>query len=135
MSNKKLLPTKGKGVKMEKELLHILQHSIGVDQYGQGDQYRNHFATGPGGKDFEKCQQLCGMGLMRDLGTRNIWGNMHCFVVTQKGIEAVAIESPSPPKISRSKKRYQEYLENADCFDNFRDFLRYDTARRKGLCA
>ena len=120
---------------MEKELLHILQHSLGVDQYGQGNQYRNHFATGPGGKDFDLCQQLAEMGLMKDLGTKRIWGDMHCFIVTPAGIDAVAIESPAPPKISRGKKRYLEYLEVADCFDSFRDFLRYDTDRRRGLCA
>jgi hypothetical protein len=116
---------------IEKELLQILQHSIGVDQYGQGEQYRNHFATGPGGKDFEKCQELESLGLMEDLGKRSMWGDMHCFVVTPKGIDTVALESPTPPKISKSKARYKEYLDSADCFENFRDFLRYDTERRR----
>jgi len=116
---------------MDKNLLHILQHSLGVDQYGQGNQYRNHFATDPGCKDFQLCEQLSGMGLMKDLGKREIWGAMHCFVVTQKGIDAVAKESPNPPKLSRSQKRYQEYLEFSDCFDSFREFLEYDTGRRK----
>ncbi|ADW17181.1 hypothetical protein Despr_1008 [Desulfobulbus propionicus DSM 2032] len=120
---------------MDKELLHILQHSLGVDQYGHGEQYRNHFATDPGGKDFAKCQQLAEIGLMKDLGTRKLWGDMHCFVVTPAGKEAVALHSPAPPKISKSKRRYQEYLECADCFESFRDFLRYDTDRRRGLCA
>lgn len=118
---------------METELLHILQHSLGVDQYGQGEQYRNHFATGPGSKDFDNCGKLVGLGLMKDLGTREVWGDMHCFVVTKKGKEAVAVESPKPPKVSRSKRRYQEYLELGDCFANFKDFLRYDTDRRRGL--
>lgn len=119
---------------MDSKLLHILQHSLGVDQYGQGSQYRNHFATAPGGKDFELCEQLQELGLMKDVGARPVWGDMHCFVVTPKGIDAVALESPQPPKLSRSKKRYQEYLKMAACFESFHDFLRYDTARRKGLC-
>lgn len=118
---------------MEAELLHILQHSLGVNQYGQGEQYRNHFSTGPGGKDFDNCKTLVDLGLMKDLGTREIWGDMHCFVVTQKGKAAVAVESPKPPKVSRSKRRYREYLEIADCFENFKDFLKYDTDRRRGL--
>ena len=108
-----------------KDLLQILQHSIGVDQYGQGPQYRNHFATGPGGKDFDKCRQLTELGLMEDLGTRKLWGDMHCFVVTPLGIDAVALQSPAPPKLSRGQKRYREYLASSDCFKNFRDFLRY----------
>lgn len=116
---------------MGKELLHILQHSLGVDQYGQGEQYRNHFATGPGGKDFAKCQQLTEMGFMQDLGTRKLWGDMHCFVVTTAGKEAVALESPKPPKISRSKARYQRFLEYGDGFDSFLDFCRWDAAQER----
>ena len=34
-----------------------------------------------------------------------------------------------------SQRRYAEYLEIQDCFDSFRDFLRYDAGRRKGLWA
>ncbi len=36
-------------------------------------------------------------------------------------------------KMTPSQKRYQKYLECADCFDSFKDFLRYDTGRRQGL--
>jgi len=111
---------------MEKELLHILQHALGVDQYGQGSQYRNHFATGPGVKDFLKCQELAERGFMKDLGTRPLWGDQHCFVVTPEGIQAVALESPRPPKVSRSKARYRRYLEYGDSFDSFLDFCRWD---------
>jgi|WetSurMetagenome_2_1015567.scaffolds.fasta_scaffold212072_2 hypothetical protein len=114
---------------MEKELLHILQHSLGVDQYGKGEQYRNHFATGPGGKDFVNCQQLTEMGFMQYLGTRKMWGDMHCFVVTTAGKDAVALESPKPPKISRSKARYQRFLEYGDGFDSFFDFCLWDAAQ------
>jgi len=119
---------------MDKALLHILQHSLGVDQYGQGNQYRNHFAASSGDKDFDRCQRLVEMGFMANLGQREIWGDLHCFIVTPAGVEAVAVESPRPPKLSRGQKRYREYLKIADCFENFRDFLRYDTARRRGLC-
>jgi hypothetical protein len=34
-----------------------------------------------------------------------------------------------------SQRRYAEYLKIRDCFDSFRDFLRYDEGRRKGLWA
>ena len=111
---------------MEKELLHILQHSLGVDQYGQGDKYRNHFATSPGGKDFLTCQRLAEMGFMKDLGTRKLLGDMHLFVVTPEGVGAVAFESPPPPKISRSKARYKRFLKYGDMFDSFLDFCRWD---------
>ena len=116
---------------MEKELLHILQHSLGVDQYGQGEQYRNHFATGHGGKDFAKCQQLTEMGFMKDLGTRKMLGDMHYFVVTTAGKEAVALESQKPPKISKSKARYKRFLDYGDDFDSFLDFCLWEDAKER----
>ena len=111
---------------MEKELLHILQHSLGVDQYGQGEQYRNSFITGPESDDFEYCSQLVSDGLMEDFGPQKAAGNMHFFRVTNCGKDAVVIHSPKSPKLTRSKKRYQRYLEYEDCFDSFLAFLRWD---------
>lgn len=90
--------------------LHILQHSIGVDKYGQGPHYRNHFVTGPGGQDFDHCQQLAAKGLMADRGPRESYGGMHLFIVTQEGKEAMTYNSPAPPTISRSKQNYQNFL-------------------------
>ncbi|NOQ50935.1 MAG: hypothetical protein GQ578_01780 [Desulfuromonadaceae bacterium] len=111
---------------MDEKLLHILQHSLGVDMYGQGEQYRNHFAAYPGGKDFESCSRLAEMGLMRDMGTRSFTGDMHCFIVAPEGIDAIAQHSPSPPKLTRGQQRYQRYLEYGDMFESFLDFCRWD---------
>ena len=36
-------------------------------------------------------------------------------------------------KMTASQRRYQKYLQVADCFDDFSHFLGYDEARRKGL--
>lgn len=41
-----------------KEHMHILQHALGLDQYGRGREYRNHFCTGPGSVDFLPCRAL-----------------------------------------------------------------------------
>lgn len=109
--------------------LHILQHSLGLNQYGEGNQYRNHFATGPGSKDFDDCVALTEMGLMEDYGTRSWTGDMHCFVVTPAGIDYVAQNSPKrppEPKVSRSKARYLRFLEYGDMFDSFLEFCRWD---------
>ena len=98
-----------------KERLHILQHSLGVDKYGHGNQYRNHFATGPGNDDFDNCCSLVEMGLMQDFGTRSFTGDMHCFVVTPAGIDYVALNSPKrppEPKLTASQKRYRDYIES-----------------------
>ena len=42
--------------------LEILQHALGVDQYGRGEMYRNHFCAG--GDDEATCRELVEMGYM-----------------------------------------------------------------------
>jgi hypothetical protein len=74
-------------MEIDNKLLHILRHSIGLDNNGKGAPYRNHFATGPGCKDFDNCNQLVEMGYMQDLGVKEIWGDLHCFVVTPEGLQ------------------------------------------------
>jgi len=107
--------------------LHILQHSLGLDQYGEGNQYRNHFVTGPGSTDYDNCCALVEMGMMKNHGPK--FGGDDCFTVTAAGIDYVALNSPKrppEPKLSRSKLRYQRYLEYGDMFHSFLDFCRWD---------
>jgi hypothetical protein len=104
--------------------LHILQHALGVDQYGQGQQYRSHFVTGPGSKDYDDCEALVTAGMMtvrRDYMGKGMLGN-HCYHVTQKGSTAVAMESPPPPKIPKARRRYLAWA-NLDLGISFREFL------------
>lgn len=103
--------------------LEILQHSLGVDQYGCGERYRNYFVTGPRGSDFEACVQLCNQGLMRDTGPRDVNGGMHTFLVTDAGVTHVIRESPQPPKLTRGQKRYREFME-ADSDLTFGEWLK-----------
>lgn len=107
---------------MKPELLHILQHSLGVNQYGQGRQYRNHFATSPETTDWPLCIELCRLGLMKENGPVEMWEGMHCFRVTEEGRKSIAELSPKPPKLTRSKRRYLEYLE-ADTGRSFKDWI------------
>lgn len=88
---------------MNQELLHILQHSLGVDRYGQGKQYRDHFVAGK--KDEEKCRELVELGYMTERTPSEITGNAPWFSVTQAGKDAVARESPEPPKATASAKQ------------------------------
>lgn len=107
--------------------LHILQHSLGVDEYGLGEQYRNHFVTGEGSVDWPVCNELVHRGLMEVKRNHHLSGGSDCFWVTELGKKYVAENSPKPPKVSRSKQRYQRYLEYGDSFNNFRDFLLWDS--------
>jgi hypothetical protein len=112
--------------------LHIIQHSLGLDQYGRGREYRNHFVTGPGSSDFADCEALVDgncMVVRRNLPLAGGPGN-NCYTVTNWGRRKMHEQSPEPSKVSKSKKRYLEYLEVADCFDGFRDWLRYKQFRK-----
>ena len=119
-----------------KKLLHILCHALGRDEYGQttsrihdGKDWRNHFCTGVGSVDFDLCRELVAQGLMTEHQPSEISGGDHVFVVTAKGVEFItqhAPKRPEPPKLSKSKQRYQRFLEYGDGFDSFRDFLSWD---------
>lgn len=106
-----------------KNLLHILQHSLGLDRYGQGRQYRNHYCAGP--DDVGKCRELVSQSFMKEFPPSEISGGDPIFIVTAQGIDAVTLESPPPPKLTRGQKRYREYLEVSDCFDDFKHYLEW----------
>src|SRR4051812_5384623 len=89
---------------MKPELLRILRHSLGLDEFGRGKQYRNGFITGPESDDFPKCSELCDFGFMKDHGVDERVGSMHLFNVTPDGVRAVenAMEVKKA-KVSRAK--------------------------------
>lgn len=105
--------------KLSPEHLHILQHALGLDQYGLGEMYRNHYVGG-----VEECRPLVAMGLMEEMKPRSISGGDIWFIVTKAGIEAVKNESPKPHKPTRSQKRMQDYRDFSDAYDcTFREFI------------
>ena len=110
-------------MKMSSRQLEIVQHSLGCDKYGQGTRYRNRFVTGPPGDDFDDCKALCEMGLMKDFGPREMLGGMHYFQVTEAGIQEMEQQSPKPPKISRGRRRYLDFL-HADSGMSFGEWLK-----------
>lgn len=103
--------------------LHILQHSLGVDQHGRGEQYRNHFVTGEGSTDHPHCMALVAAGLMTRRPGNELTGGGDLFHVTPAGKAAVAEHSPAPPKLTRSQRRYEAFLK-ADCGLTFGEWLK-----------
>jgi len=95
---------------MREELLQILQHSLGLDEYGQGDMYRNHFCAG--GEDVFLCRELVKMGYMIERKPSELTGGSIPFFVNEDGKVAVLELSPKPPKISKAKRRYQLYRQS-----------------------
>ena len=103
--------------------LHILQHALGVDEFGRGTQYRSHFATGEGSDDHADCMALFEAGLMKRRANVEMYGGMDVFFVTDAGRAYVAEHSPAPPKLTRPQQRYQDFL-NADCGWSFAEWLK-----------
>ncbi len=109
--------------------LHVLQHSLGVDKYGQGEMCRNHFCAGGG--DEAICRELVAMGLMKTWTGADENGRVPHYPyyncsVTEAGKAAMLAESPKPPKLTRSQKRYRDYLDSGagDCGWSFGDWLK-----------
>lgn len=114
---------------MESKLLHILQHSLGLDQYGGGEPYRNHFVTGPGSKDHPACMDLVGLGFMTRRDGNPLSGGDDIFRVTDAGKVAVTKHSPTPPKLTAGQRRYQAYLD-ADSSYTFGEWLKWKSRKR-----
>lgn len=96
---------------MKPEHLDILQHTLGADKYGRREHERNQFVTHPETDYGQLCCELVALGLMRDFGNLGeLTGGDNLYRATDAGIEAMRDASPAPPKASRSKRRYDQYL-------------------------
>jgi len=107
---------------MTKEQLQVLQHSLGLDQYGQGEMYRNHFCAGS--DDVPICESLVALGYMRVFAPNQSPLPYYNCTVTPAGKDAVRRESPPTPKLTRAQKRYREFL-RADSGERFIDWLKW----------
>jgi hypothetical protein len=104
--------------------LEILQHTLGLNEYGQGAMYRNHFCAGGG--DENTCRELIALGYMQQHRTTEWLPYFNCSV-TDEGKKAVIRESPKPPKFTRSQKRYRDFL-HADSDMTFGEWLKRERA-------
>ena len=119
---------------MSAEILHIIQHSLGCDQYGRGTMYRNHFVTGDGSVDFPICIAATLFGLMTRRVGHPLSGGDDVFNVTAEGKQWMADNSPAPPKLTRSQRRYKAYLD-ADTSMTFRQWISYWKEPKRGALA
>lgn len=107
------------------EALGILQHALGLDAYGRGESYRDHFVAGAGSRDYDTCLWLVNAGLMqRRDGATLPFGGDDLFHVTDAGRAFVAEHSPPPPKLSAGQRRYREWLDGPADWMDFGDWLR-----------
>ena len=120
---------------MTPKQLHILQHSLGRDEFGKlprdtRQEYRNRYVVGPGCDDFDDCVEMVKCGWMVDHGPQSIAGGMHCFSVTDFGRMKMLEASPNPPKVSRSRQRYLDYL-HTECGESFGEYLKNGWYRKQ----
>ena len=108
-------------MKLTARQLEILQHALGLDKYGQGEMYRNHFCAGEG--DEPTCRELVELGYMRVFRPNAPPYPYYNCTVTEIGKQAVRMESPPPPQLSRSQKRYRRFLD-ADTGYSFGEWLK-----------
>jgi hypothetical protein len=103
--------------------LATLQHALGVDEFGRGRQFRNHFCTGPGSDDFDACLANVAEGLMVRKPGSELTGGDDLFLVTDAGKQFVAGNSPPPPTRTRSQAHYEAYLDADSCL-SFGEWMR-----------
>lgn len=110
--------------------LHILQHSLGLDDYGRGKPYRNHYVAGDGCDSWGLLMAHVSAGRMVRHEPREIFGghDHYCFTVTDVGREYVRANSPAPPKTTRAQKRYQQFLESGGDL-RFGEWLKQEYSR------
>jgi len=105
------------------EALHVLRHSLGVGERGNKPSYRNHFVTGDGTTDYPICMGLVDAGLMKRHPGSVLTGGDWCFTVTKAGRDLVEATKEPEPKLTRSQRRYREFLDH-DTHLKFIDWLR-----------
>ena len=106
---------------MSPKQLHILRHSLGVGSEDPIEKsYRNRYCA-DSNPDIEV---LVAAGLMKKSAYSGEGLVTPRWVVTALGILAVKSARVPPKKLTRSQRRYQEYL-RCDCGEKFIDFLRW----------
>lgn len=121
---------------MRDEALHILQHALGLDDYGRDSKgrfpdnieepYRNRYvmAESDDSPQWKLCMEHVEAGRMTRHDQCRSWtGGMSCFCVTEAGLAFVRANSPKPPKRTRSQQRYEQYLD-ADSSLTFGEWLK-----------
>ena len=104
--------------------VEILRHAIGADGYGRRVVDRNHFVTDKESFDGQVCESLVRLQLMDDFGPQgDITGGMNLYRSTDAGFRAVSMNSPKPPKLTSSQRRYQQFLD-ADSGLTFFEWLK-----------
>ena len=101
------------------ESLRILQHALGLDEYGldlsgrsPAEHHRNYTVAEPGSYEWGLCVAHVDAGRMTRHGPSSLYGGngSYCFVVTAPGIAYVREHSPKPPVRPLRGKRLEQRI-------------------------
>ena len=106
----------------------ILTHCLGYN-YSPRKQ-RNQYLAEVGSRDWDLCDGLAKRGLMIEGGTRNFGVPETMFSATPEGEVLVR---PRPQRATPGQRRYQRWLEVADCYPDWKfiDFCKAETRRKE----
>jgi len=102
--------------------LAMMRHALGFDCQGNGRRYRNHYC-GPQGEERKAWMELVDAGWATHKNLGPISGGDDTFWLTKPAIDYVCSKRPAPPKLTRSQKRYREFLD-ADSGMRFGEWLK-----------
>lgn len=111
---------------ISKEQLHILRHSLGLDDSGVGNQYRNYYVSGD--DRLPLCESLVSINLMERRAPGELTGGCASFFVTQAGKDLVNSIGTQIKKLSRGQHRYRAFL-RSDMGMSFGEFLKSPESR------
>lgn len=104
--------------------VEALRHALGLDPYGQGDLYRAYYVAEYGTDDYTTCKRLADQGYMVERASSDLTGGAALFLVVDKHAAQTYVvqNSPKPPKLTRSQRRYRAYL-RADSSLTFKEWI------------
>ncbi len=113
-------------MELTKNQFSVMSHTIGLGK----NETRNWFGADKNGKDYEDLKFLETIGLAKSTKAPSWSGDKVIFCLTNEGKKVAyeEFEKRKPPvkKLTRSQKRYQEYLDASDCYDSFAHFIGAD---------
>ena len=119
---------------LECDQIQVLMHTVGLSR-GESSSQRNHFVAGE--RDIDTCRNLAKMLFMTEHSPSSLSGGDPVFTATTMGVivaRKMAVEMKSMDwdgkPMTRSKRRYNEYLE-ADCDLTFGDWLKMKAAQAR----
>lgn len=111
--------------------LELLHHTLGLTP-DRREPYRNYYHAGEGHYANEELKNMVAAGYVTANQAPAMWGDGIVYCATEYG-KRLALELLPHPIVEKneSKRRYQDYIEYAECYDSFAAYLGIDVPERQ----